>query len=53
MNNRYTSSDLPLVQWSFLQFKKTVNKGSAPINCFLHSATQIGSKILIYGGCDY
>lgn len=24
-----------------------------PTKCFLHSATQIGSKILIYGGCDY
>jgi Ras-related protein Rab-1A len=53
MANRYGSSDLPLVQWSFLQFKKTANKGSTPVNCFLHSATQIGSKILIYGGCDY
>ncbi len=45
----------PLVQWSFLQFKKTGKKGSlaAPTPCFLHSATQIGSKLLVYGGCDY
>ena len=45
--------DRPLVQWSFLQFKKTSKTGIAPTQCFLHSATQIGSKILIYGGCDY
>eukprot|EP01035_Chromulina_nebulosa_P023739 gene23739-30786_t len=45
--------DRPLVQWSFLQFKKLTKKGTAPIPCFLHSATQIGSKILLYGGCDY
>jgi hypothetical protein len=44
----------PLVQWSFLQYKKN-GKGSAtsPTACFMHSATQIGSKILIYGGCNY
>lgn len=53
MANRDDNTERPLVQWSFLQFKKTNNKGVAPANCFLHSATQIGSKILIYGGCDY
>jgi hypothetical protein len=40
------------VQWSFLQYKK-LGKSAAPTKCFLHSATQIGSKFLIYGGCDY
>lgn len=45
-------SDRPIVQWTFLQYKK-LKKGSAPIQSFLNSATQIGSKILIYGGCDY
>lgn len=49
--------DRPLVQWSFFQFKSKKGSGkkelSAPSPCFLHSATQIGSKILIYGGCDY
>jgi hypothetical protein len=42
----------PLVQWSFLQYKKIKNS-AAPVQCFLHSATQIGSKFLIFGGCDY
>eukprot|EP01040_Poterioochromonas_malhamensis_P000765 gene765-815_t len=44
----------PLVQWSFLQYKKT-NKTNvaAPTPCFLSSVTQIGSKLLYYGGCDY
>ena len=42
----------PLVQWSFLEYKKLKNS-AAPGQCFLHSATQIGSKFLIYGGCDY
>jgi hypothetical protein len=23
------------------------------VQCFLHSSTQIGSKILIFGGCNY
>lgn len=49
----YTENDRPLVQWSFLQFKKTSKNAPAPIPSFLHSATQIGTKILIYGGCDY
>jgi hypothetical protein len=45
-------------QGSYLKYKKTAgNKASeaqqAPIQSFLHSATQIGSKILIFGGCDY
>ncbi len=43
----------PLVQWTFLQYKKTSKATVAPPQCFLHSATQIGSKILYYGGCDY
>lgn len=44
----------PLVQWSFLQYKKALksNANSAPAPCFLHSSTQIGSKILIFGGAD-
>lgn len=46
-------NERPLVQWSFLQYKKTQKKGATPVPCFLHSATQIGSKILIFGGCDY
>eukprot|EP01038_Epipyxis_sp_PR26KG_P013598 gene13598-18252_t len=54
------SHDRPLVQWSFLQYKRqqksngSNNGGSAatPIASFLHSATQIGSKILIFGGSD-
>ena len=41
-----------LVQWNFLQLKKS-NKKSTPVPCFLQSSTQIGSKILIYGGCNY
>jgi hypothetical protein len=45
--------DRPLVQWSFLQYKRTNKSCSAPTPCFLHSSTQIGSKILVYGGCDY
>jgi hypothetical protein len=49
------SSSLPLVQWSFLNFKekKGGNSDALPTPCYLHSATQIGSKILVYGGCDY
>lgn len=43
--------DQPLVQWSFLQVRRFRNN-TAPAPCFLHSATQIGSKILVYGGCD-
>lgn len=42
----------PLVQWSFLQYKKTTKGGSTPAPCFLHSCTQIGSKLLIYGGAN-
>lgn len=42
----------PLVQWSFLQYKKTLKGGSTPAPCFLHSCTQIGSKLLIYGGAN-
>ena len=42
----------PLVQWSFLQYKKMKNS-VAPVQCCLHSTTQIGSKFLVYGGCDF
>ena len=52
--NNNNNNNGPLVQWSFLQYKKQsngINNNSEPIECFLHSATQIGSKILIYGGC--
>ena len=41
------------MQWSFLQYKKLAKNVASPVQCLLHSATQIGSKILIYGGCDY
>jgi hypothetical protein len=34
-----------------MQVKKA-NKKSSPVPCFLHSCTQIGSKILVYGGCN-
>jgi hypothetical protein len=44
--------DRPLVQWTFFQYKKLKN-GAAPVQCFLQSCTQIGSKFLIYGGCNY
>jgi len=47
------SNGYPLVQWSFLQYKKTSKVNSQPVPSFLHSCTQIGSKLLIYGGCDY
>lgn len=43
----------PLVQWTFLQYKKTNKKVDQPTPLFLHSATQVGSKILVYGGCNY
>jgi hypothetical protein len=43
---------LPLVQWQYLQLKK-MHKKTTPTPCFLQSCTQIGSKILIYGGCNY
>jgi len=46
------SQERPLVQWSFLQYKQLGKVSAAPTKCFLHSATQIGSKFLIYGGCD-
>jgi hypothetical protein len=41
----------PLAQWKFLQLKKFLKKAS-PKPCFLHTCTQIGSKMLVYGGCD-
>jgi len=49
---RREKEDLPVVQWSFLQLKKNSKKNN-PVPCFLQSCSQIGSKFLIYGGCDY
>jgi hypothetical protein len=46
-------NDNPLVQWSFLQYKKTAKNTISPTPCFLQSVTQIGSKLLYFGGCDY
>ena len=43
----------PLVQWTFLQFKKTNKKVEHPAPLFLHSATQVGSKLVVLGGCNY
>lgn len=44
----------PVVQWSFLQFKKQAgSKVEQPTPQFLHSATQVGSKIVVFGGCSY
>jgi len=40
-----------LVTWSFLQYQKS--SSLAPAQCFLHSMTQIGSKLLLFGGCNY
>lgn len=40
-----------LVSWSFLQYQKS--SALAPAQCFLHSMTQIGSKLLLFGGCNY
>eukprot|EP00607_Mallomonas_marina_P011061 CAMPEP_0182423810 /NCGR_PEP_ID=MMETSP1167-20130531/9879_1 /TAXON_ID=2988 /ORGANISM="Mallomonas Sp, Strain CCMP3275" /LENGTH=515 /DNA_ID=CAMNT_0024603093 /DNA_START=62 /DNA_END=1606 /DNA_ORIENTATION=+ len=51
-NNAYSDSGKDIVPWIFLQPKK-LQKSSFPTQCFLHSCTQIGSKILIYGGSDY
>lgn len=45
-------SQKPVVQWSFLQYKKSYKGGATPAPCFLQSTTQIGSKLLVYGGCD-
>lgn len=44
-------NDNPLVEWKFLQVKRS-NKKSAPKPCFLQSSTPIGAKMLIYGGCN-
>ena len=43
----------PVVQWSFLQFKKLNKKAGAPSPVLSQSFTQIGSKLLTYGGCNY
>lgn len=42
----------PPTKWTYLQYKKGINKSNVPIDCFLHSATRIGSKILYYGGVN-
>ncbi len=50
------NNSTPLVQWTFLQYKKSSSQKNAVSQstpCFLNSCTQIGSKFLIYGGCDY
>lgn len=47
-------AERPLVQWSYFQYKHHKSKkngGNAPSPCYLHSATQVGSKFVIYGGC--
>ena len=43
----------PVVQWSFLQFKKLNKKTAAPVACVSQSFTQIGSKLVSFGGCNY
>lgn len=47
------SGNGPIVQWSFLQYKKLNKKTAAPAACVSQSFTQIGSKLLAYGGCNY
>ena len=39
-----------LGSWEFLQYEKS--KTTAPISCFLHTMSRIGTKLLLYGGCD-
>jgi hypothetical protein len=39
------------IQWSFLQYKNS-GKGEAPSDCHMHSSTQIGTKILFFGGAN-
>ena len=48
------SKESPLVQWTFMQYKNLNNKKNAiyPDPRCLHTCTQIGSKLLIYGGCN-
>jgi small GTP-binding protein len=43
----------PEVQWSFLQYRRQSSKVAAPTKAFLCSTTQIGSKLLVYGGCNF
>jgi len=50
-----SSRELPLVQWTYMQYKSLApqkNAAPSPDQRFLHSCTQIGSKMLIYGGSD-
>ena len=53
MQESHSTDQQSLVQWSFLQYKKTAQNAKSPVPCFLHSCTQIGGKLLIYGGCDH
>jgi len=48
----HNKDESAIVQWSFLQLKK-VQKKAFPLPCFLQCSSQIGSKFLVYGGCDY
>jgi hypothetical protein len=43
----------PIVQWSFLQFKKTNKKAAVPSPCVSQTLTQIGTKLLTFGGCSF
>jgi hypothetical protein len=55
MATTYSNTSRPLVQWTFLQYKKTNKISSSaahPVQTYLHSLTQIGSKLLLFGGCD-
>jgi hypothetical protein len=48
------SNPRPLLQWSYLtnNGKNTSDKNIAPSPSYLQSSTQIGSKVLYYGGCN-
>lgn len=48
----------PLVSWVFLQYKPGKPGGgrknvAQPTPVFLHTATQVGKFLLVYGGCSY
>jgi len=45
-------AESPIVQWEFLRFTgRSIT--NPPEAAFLQSMTQIGSKLLLYGGCNY
>lgn len=48
----YSNTELPIVQWNFLQFKAKKGGNTCPQPCFLHSFTQIGGKLLLFGGAN-